>query len=61
MAVELGAAEAAEFSRTVLAPHARRSPLGRWFIRNIDRIDIDNPEEAASGRPVFEIFPVRST
>ena len=54
-AVELAPAEAAEFIRDVLAPHARRSWFGRWFVRNVDRIDFDNPVEAARGRPVFEI------
>jgi deazaflavin-dependent oxidoreductase (nitroreductase family) len=57
-AVELDHQEAAGFIRDVLAPHARRSRLGGWFVREIDRIDIDDPEEAALGRPVFEIFPL---
>jgi len=56
-AVELGAVEAVEFIRDVVAPHARHSRLGGWFVRYVDKIDIDNPEEAALGRPVFEIFP----
>jgi deazaflavin-dependent oxidoreductase (nitroreductase family) len=55
-AVELGPEEAAVFIRDVLAPHARRAFLGAWIVRNLDRIDIDNPEEAAKGRPVFELF-----
>jgi deazaflavin-dependent oxidoreductase (nitroreductase family) len=57
-AVELGLTEAAEFIRDVLAPHARRSRFGSWFVRNIDKIDIDNPVEAAQGRPVFELRPI---
>jgi deazaflavin-dependent oxidoreductase (nitroreductase family) len=56
-AIELGPTEAAEFIRDVLAPHARRTWLGLWFVRNIDKIDIDNPVEAAVGRPVFELHP----
>ncbi|MCI0394426.1 MAG: nitroreductase family deazaflavin-dependent oxidoreductase [Chloroflexi bacterium] len=56
-AVELGPAEAVEFIRDVLAPHARRSWFGSWFVRNIDKIDFDNPIEAAKGRPVFELHP----
>lgn len=32
--------------------------MGLWFVRNIDRIDIDHPEEATRGRPVFELQPV---
>jgi len=56
-AVELGQAEAIEFIRDVIAPLARSSRLGGWFVRYVDKIDIDNPSEAASGRPVFEVFP----
>lgn len=57
-AVELAPGEAVGFIREVLAPHARRSRFGRWFVRHVDKIDIDHPEEAAVGRPVFEIFPL---
>jgi deazaflavin-dependent oxidoreductase (nitroreductase family) len=53
--VELGPTEAAGFIRDVLAPHARRSRFGDWFVRNVDKIDYDDPVEAARGRPVFEI------
>ncbi len=56
-AVELGPTEAVEFIRDVLGPHARRVPLGLWIVRNLDKIDIDNPVEAAKGRPVFELHP----
>jgi deazaflavin-dependent oxidoreductase (nitroreductase family) len=56
-AVELDQAEAAAFIRDVLAPHARRSRLGGWFVRTVDKIDIDHPEESAIGRPVFELHP----
>jgi len=54
--VELGHAEAVAFIRDVIAPIARTSRFGNWFVRNVDRIDIDDPEEAAFGRPVFEIL-----
>jgi deazaflavin-dependent oxidoreductase (nitroreductase family) len=54
-AVELGPTEAADFIRDVLAPHARRTWLGAWFVRYIDKIDIDHPVAAAAGRPVFEL------
>src|SRR5262245_60877414 len=54
-AVELGYPEAVEFIRDVLAPVARRIPLGGWIVRNVDKIDYDHPEEAAKGRPVFEL------
>jgi len=57
-ATELGATEAVEFIRDVLAPHARRTRVGGWIVRNIDKIDVDNPEEAARGRPVFELYPL---
>ncbi|TMG50372.1 MAG: nitroreductase family deazaflavin-dependent oxidoreductase [Chloroflexi bacterium] len=60
-AVELGPTEAAAFIRDVLGPHARRTRLGSWFVRTIDKIDIDNPVEAAAGRPVFELHPAQGT
>jgi len=55
IAVELGPSEAAAFVRDVLAPHAGRSRFGSWFVRHVDKIDIDNPVEAVNGRPVFEL------
>jgi deazaflavin-dependent oxidoreductase (nitroreductase family) len=58
IAVELGPEEAAEFIRDVLAPLARTTRLGSWIVRHIDKIDIDHPEAAAEGRPVFEFYPV---
>jgi len=54
--VELGHEDAIAFIRDVIAPIARTSRFGNWFVRNVDRIDIDDPEEAALGRPVFEIL-----
>ena len=54
---ELGHEEAVEFIRDVIGPITRTSRLGNWFVRAVDRIDIDDPEEAALGRPVFEILP----
>jgi len=57
-AVELDLPKAAEFIRDVLAPRARQTRLGEWFVRTIDRIDIDRPDEAAQGRPVFELHPL---
>jgi deazaflavin-dependent oxidoreductase (nitroreductase family) len=59
IAVELELPEAAAFIRDVLAPHARRTRFGAWFVRVVDRIDVDHPEEAAIGRPVFELHPAR--
>src|SRR5438094_7227659 len=54
---ELGHEEAVEFIRDVIGPITRTSRLGNCFVRAVDRIDIDDPEEAALGRPVFEILP----
>jgi deazaflavin-dependent oxidoreductase (nitroreductase family) len=56
-AVELDAPEAAMFMRDVLAPRARQTRLGAWFVRSVDQIDIDHPMEAVQGRPVFELHP----
>jgi deazaflavin-dependent oxidoreductase (nitroreductase family) len=56
-AVELSAPEAAAFIHDVLAPVARQTRIGGWIVRTIDKIDIDHPEEAAQGRPVFELHP----
>jgi hypothetical protein len=56
-AVELAAPEAAAFIRDVLAPVARQTRIGGWIVRTIDKIDIDHPEEAVQGRPVFELRP----
>jgi deazaflavin-dependent oxidoreductase (nitroreductase family) len=59
-ATELAPAEAVVFFRDVLAPLARRYGwLAMWIVRNVDKIDIDDPVEAANGRPVFELH--RST
>src|SRR5829696_5475821 len=57
VAVELRSEEATAFIRDIVGPHARRSRFGEWFVRTIDGIDIDHPEEAVIGRPVFEIHP----
>jgi deazaflavin-dependent oxidoreductase (nitroreductase family) len=60
-AVELGPADGAVFIRDVIAPQARRSRFGSWFVRTIDKIDIDNPVDAAKGRPVFEVFALNDS
>jgi deazaflavin-dependent oxidoreductase (nitroreductase family) len=57
-AVELGLVDAGAFIRDVVAPHAHRTRFGEWFVRNIDKIDIDHPEKAAEGRPVFELYAI---
>ena len=56
-AVELEPREAVGFFRDVLGPRVRRTRVGSWIVRNIDRVDVDNPVEAAEGRPVFELHP----
>jgi deazaflavin-dependent oxidoreductase (nitroreductase family) len=56
-AIELSPSEAAGFIQDVIAPQARVSWLGNWFVRTVDRIEIDDPLLAAQGRPVFELFP----
>ena len=56
-AVELGPEEAVAFYRDVLGPRVRRTRLGAWIVRHIDKVDVDNPTEAAEGRPVFELRP----
>jgi deazaflavin-dependent oxidoreductase (nitroreductase family) len=57
VAVELDQRDAAGFIRDVIAPQARRSRFGGWFVRTVDKIDIEHPDEAAVGRPVFELHP----
>ena len=47
------------FFRDILGPAARRIPFGAWFIRVVDGVDLNDPEEAADGRRVFELHPVR--
>jgi deazaflavin-dependent oxidoreductase (nitroreductase family) len=56
-AVELGPEEAVAFYRDVLGPRVRRTRLGAWIVRHIDKVDVDNPTGAAEGRPVFELRP----
>lgn len=58
-AVELDHEEAAQFLREVIAPIAAQTKLGDWFVRRVDRVDIDHPEKAVVGMPVFEVFPAR--
>jgi len=53
----LGPTEAVAFFRDVLGPRLQRTRVGSWIVRNLDKVDIDNPVEAAEGRPVFELHP----
>jgi deazaflavin-dependent oxidoreductase (nitroreductase family) len=56
-ATELDPAQRLVFFRDVLDPVARGIPFGRSFIRIVDGTDLDDPVEAAQGRPVFELRP----
>jgi deazaflavin-dependent oxidoreductase (nitroreductase family) len=55
---ELDPTQRVGFFRDILGPHARGMPLGVWFIRIVDGVDLDHPVEAAEGRPVFELHPI---
>jgi deazaflavin-dependent oxidoreductase (nitroreductase family) len=56
---ELDPTQRVEFFRDVLGPFARGIPLGVWFIRIVDGVNLDHPLEAAEGRRVFELHPLR--
>jgi len=56
---ELDEAQRVAFFRDVLGPFARTIPLGAWFIRIIDGVDLNDTEEAATRTRVFELHPVR--
>ena len=58
-ATELDPTQRVGFFRDVLGPLARGIPFGVWFIRIADGVDVDDPVEAADGRPVFELHPHR--
>jgi deazaflavin-dependent oxidoreductase (nitroreductase family) len=58
-ATELDQADRVAFFRDTLGPLARSMPGGVWFIRTIDGVDLDRPVEAAEGRRVFELRPLR--
>ena len=56
---ELTPTERVGFFRDVVGPVARRYPGGVTFIRLIDGVDLNDPVEAANGRPVFELRSAR--
>ena len=58
-ATELDPTQRVAFFRDILGPVARTIPFGSRFIRIVDGVDLDHPVEAAEGRPVFELHPVR--
>jgi deazaflavin-dependent oxidoreductase (nitroreductase family) len=54
-ATELDPAQRLGFFRDTMRPLAKSIPLGMWFIRTVDGVDLNDPVEAAEGRPVFEL------
>jgi hypothetical protein len=58
-AVELGPTEAVAFFRDVLGPRVQRRRVGAWIVRHLDQVDLDHPEDAAKGRPIFELSPLQ--
>ena len=56
-ATELNPEERIDFFRDDLGGLARSIPFGVWFIRTVDGVDLNNPVDAAQGRPVFELHP----
>ena len=58
-ATELDPTQRVAFFRDILGPLARGIPLGVWFVRTFDQVDLDDPMEAAGGRRVFELHPLR--
>jgi deazaflavin-dependent oxidoreductase (nitroreductase family) len=58
-ATELDPTQRVGFFRDTLGPLARGMPFGVLFIRIADGVDLDHPLEAAEGRRVFELHPLR--
>lgn len=58
-ATELDPTQRVDFFRDVLGPLARGIPFGVSFIRIVDGVDVSRPLEAAEGRRVFELDPLR--
>jgi deazaflavin-dependent oxidoreductase (nitroreductase family) len=56
-ATELDPGQRVAFFRDIFGPLVRDIPLGVWFIRLVDGVDVNRPEEAAEGRRVFELLP----
>jgi deazaflavin-dependent oxidoreductase (nitroreductase family) len=54
-AVELGPTEVVAFYRDILGPRVQQTRVGAWIVQHLDKVDVNNPEEAADGRPVFEL------
>jgi deazaflavin-dependent oxidoreductase (nitroreductase family) len=58
-ATELDPTQRVAFFRDVLGPIARSIPFGVQFVRIVDGVDVRRPLEAAEGRRVFELHPLR--
>jgi len=58
-ATELDPTQRVAYFRDVLGPLARSIPFGAYFIRIVDGVDLKDPVEAAEGRCVFELHPLR--
>ena len=58
-ATELDLNQRVAFFRDVLSPLACSLPLGVWFIRIVDQVDLDDPVKIAEDRRVFELHPLR--
>jgi deazaflavin-dependent oxidoreductase (nitroreductase family) len=58
-ATELNPDQRLGFFRDVLGPLARSVPFGVSLARIVDGVDLNDPGEAASRCPVFELHPVR--
>ena len=56
-ATELDERQRLEFFRDVYGPLVRSIPFGPWFVRMVDEVDINYPEEIAKDRRVFELHP----
>ena len=56
---ELDPTQRVGFFRDVLGPLARGIPFGVSFIRIADGVDVNRPLQAAEGRVVFELHPLR--
>jgi deazaflavin-dependent oxidoreductase (nitroreductase family) len=55
---ELDAAQRVEFFRDVFAPFVRKIPFGVWFVRIVDGVNLNHPEDVATDRRVFELRPI---
>jgi deazaflavin-dependent oxidoreductase (nitroreductase family) len=57
-ATELDPTQRVEFFRDILGPYARNVPFGVALVRIVDGVDLKHPQDAAKGRPVFELHPL---